>query len=71
MLEMYGTDRTLINSSADWGPSDPSTLQESVQQLKRRGRSEADALEVFYNNPCRFLGQNPKFKHKPIRIVEE
>ena len=71
MLEMYGTDRTLINSSADWGPSDPFTLQECVQQFKRRGRSEADALEVFYNNPCRFLGQNPKFKHKPIRIVED
>jgi hypothetical protein len=20
---------------------------------------------VFYDNPCRFLGQCPKFKHKP------
>ena len=71
MLEMYGTDRTLINSSADWGPSDPFTLQECIAQFKKRGRTEAQALEIFYNNPCRFLGQNPKFKHKPIKIVEE
>jgi hypothetical protein len=23
---------------------------------------------VFHNNPCRFLGQNPKFDIRPIRI---
>jgi hypothetical protein len=23
---------------------------------------------VFHNNPCRFLGQNPKFDIQPIRV---
>ena len=27
MLELYGHERILVNSSADWGPSDPFTLQ--------------------------------------------
>jgi len=71
MLEMYGWDRMLINSSADWGPSDPFTLQEAVLEFRRRGHSLQEATEIFFNNPARYLGQNPKFKFKPIRIEEE
>ena len=71
MLEKYGTDRTLINSSADWGPSDPFTLQECAQEFRLRGHSMQEAVEVFYNNPARFLGQNPKFDIRPVRIEEK
>lgn len=70
MLETYGWDRMLINSSADWGPSDPFTLQEAVLEFRRRGHSIQEATEIFFNNPCRYLGQNPKFKFKPIKIEE-
>jgi len=69
LLEKYGTDRLLVNSSADWGPSDPFTLQECVMEYRRRGHSLQDAIEVFHNNPCRFLGQNPKFDLKPISVT--
>jgi len=68
MLEKYGIERTMINSSADWGPSDPFTLQECVLEFRRRGHSLQEALEVFHNNPARFLGQNPKFTIRPIRV---
>jgi len=68
MLETYGTERILVNSSADWGPSDPFTLQECILEFRRRGHSLQEAVEVFHNNPVRFLGQNPKFDIKPIRV---
>lgn len=68
MIERYGTDRILINSSADWGPSDPFTLQECILEYRRRGYGIRDAIELFHNNPCRFLGQNPKFDINPIRL---
>ncbi|MBM4091171.1 MAG: metal-dependent hydrolase [Planctomycetes bacterium] len=68
MLERYGTERILVNSSADWGPSDPFTLQQCVLEYRLRGHSLQEAIEVFHNNPCRFLGQNPKFTIKPIRV---
>jgi|TARA_B110000093_G_scaffold183298_1_gene233381 predicted metal-dependent TIM-barrel fold hydrolase len=71
ILERYGTDRLLVNSSADWGPSDPFTLQQCVVEYRRRGHSLQQAIEVFHNNPCRFLGQNPKWDIKPIRIEVE
>ncbi|MEN0111042.1 MAG: TatD family hydrolase [Planctomycetota bacterium] len=68
LLERYATERVLVNSSADWGPSDPFTLQECVLEYRRRGHSLQAAIEVFHNNPCRFLGQNPKFDLAPIRV---
>ncbi len=71
MLELYGQERILVNSSADWGPSDPFTLQECILEYRRRGHALQEAIEVFHNNPCRFLGQNPKFDISPIRIETE
>ncbi|HUT89628.1 MAG TPA: TatD family hydrolase [Thermoguttaceae bacterium] len=73
LLETYGMERTLVNSSADWGPSDPFTLQECILDFRRRGHSLQEAVEVFHNNPARYLGQNPKFDIKPIRVetIEE
>jgi predicted metal-dependent TIM-barrel fold hydrolase len=68
ILERYGPERLLVNSSADWGPSDPFTLQQCVLEFRRRGHSLQEAVDVFHNNPARFLGQNPKFDIKPIRI---
>ncbi len=69
MVERYGWERTLVNSSADWGPSDPFTLHECILEYRRRGHSLQEAIELFHNNPARFLGQNPKFDIRPV-VVE-
>ncbi|HEX2972185.1 MAG TPA: TatD family hydrolase [Tepidisphaeraceae bacterium] len=71
VLERYGTERIMVNSSADWGPSTPFTLFDCIMEYRRRGHSEQEATEVFHNNPARFLGQCPKFDIRPIRIVQE
>lgn len=71
ILEIYGTERLMVNSSADWGPSDPFTLQECILECKMRGWQEQRLIEVFHNNPARFLGQCPKFTIKPIRVITE
>ncbi len=71
ILERYGPQRILVNSSADWGPSSPFTLMECIQEFKRRNHTEQECLEIFHNNPARFLGQCPKFDIRPIRIVTE
>ncbi len=68
MLERYGWERTLINSSADWGPSDPATLHECIFDFRRRGHSLQEAIEVFHNNPVRYLGQNRKFDLPLIQV---
>ena len=70
MLERYNRERILINSAADWGPTDPFTVQQAVREMKARGGTMQEAVEVFHNNPARFFGQCAKFKPKPIRVVE-
>ncbi len=70
ILEQYGRERILVNSSADWGPSDPFLLQECILEFRRRNHSLQEAIEIFHNNPCRYLGQNPKFDIKPISVEQ-
>lgn len=71
LLERYGNSRIMVNSSADWGPSNPFTLFECIMEFRRRGHSEQEALNLFHNNPAHFLGQNPKFNIRPMRVVQE
>ena len=71
MLEFYGSRRLLVNSSADWGPSSPFTLQDCAMEYRQRGHTEQELLDVFHNNPARFLGQNPKFNIRPMVIHQD
>ncbi|MDR1480352.1 MAG: TatD family hydrolase [Planctomycetaceae bacterium] len=70
MIERYGTERLLVNSSADWGPSDPMLLQQAIFECQRRGHSRNEITEIFHNNPAKYLGQSKNFPIKPIHFVE-
>lgn len=70
-VEHFGPERIMVDASGDWGPSDPGTLHEAIFEMRRRGHDEKSLETVFYNNPCYFLGQNPKFKPKPLCSREE
>jgi uncharacterized protein len=65
-METFGTRMLCVNSASDWGESSPSQLTDTCLEYRRRGHSEAEAVEVFYNNACRFFGQCAKWKIKPI-----
>jgi predicted metal-dependent TIM-barrel fold hydrolase len=67
MVEKFGPERFMIDASGDWGPSDPATLHNAIFEMRKRGHRDEDVEDLFYNNPCRFLGQCPKFKPKPTR----
>jgi uncharacterized protein len=66
ILETFGPEMIMVNSAADWGESSPSMLTDTCLEFLRRGHGENEATEIFYNNPCRFFGQSPKWKLKPI-----
>lgn len=70
ILEEFGTKMICVNSAADWGESSPSMLTDTCLEFRRRNHSEAEAIEVFYNNPCRFFEQSRKWKIKPINSPE-
>lgn len=62
ILENFGTDRMLVNSSADWGHSDPLSVPKTVQEMRRRGFSEEKIQQVVWDNPNRFFGQSGRIK---------
>lgn len=65
MIERYGPDRVLVNSSADWGPSDPLAVPAFIQAMRRRGRPESEIRRVVYDNPLKFFNQSVNFKFTP------
>ncbi len=62
MVEIYGTQRILVNSSADWGPSRPSAVPDFIAVMRRRGHSESLIRKIVYDNPLEFLRQSHHFK---------
>lgn len=61
-VEIHGTDRICINSSADWSVSDPLSIVKCANEMRRRGHPEESINKVFYDNPRTFLSQCPKFQ---------
>jgi hypothetical protein len=54
-----------VNSASDWGESSPSMLTDTCLEFLARGHGEAEAMEIFFNNPCRFFGQSGKWRIEP------
>jgi uncharacterized protein len=71
MIENYGAERLMVNAAADWGVSDPLQTHRAMLEARRRGHSIETLLRVFHNNPAMFMGQNPKFKPRPIHVTVE
>ncbi|GIW71084.1 MAG: TatD family hydrolase [Planctomycetota bacterium] len=57
ILQQYGTRRMLINSAADWGPSDPLSVPKTVREMRRRGFTDEQIAEVVWDNPHRFFAR--------------
>ncbi len=62
ILQQYGTNRMIINSSADWGVSDVLMVPKTVRELKKRGWVEALIQKVVWDNPRDFFAQSGRLK---------
>ncbi len=65
MLELYGHERIWLNSACDWGHSDPLAVPRTALEMRRRGYTPAWVDNILYQNPYKFLSQNPKFRLPP------
>ncbi|MBI4844430.1 MAG: TatD family hydrolase [Nitrospirae bacterium] len=61
-VEIFGSERICINSSADWSVSDPLATLKCANEMRRRGHTEDLINKIFYENPKAFLSQSPKFE---------
>jgi predicted metal-dependent TIM-barrel fold hydrolase len=66
ILKQYGTDRMLVNSSADWGPSDPLSVPKLAVLMRQAGFAADVVQRLVWDNPVRFFGQSGKLSEQPI-----
>ncbi|MHC5010560.1 MAG: TatD family hydrolase [Planctomycetota bacterium] len=71
LLEQYGTDRIMINSSADWGPSDPLMVPRTVMELRRRGWTDERIEKVVWCNPRDFYAQSGRLQAPTLETQAE
>lgn len=58
IFRRYGTDKTLINSAADWGVSDPLLVPKTVLAMRKAGMDEDEIEKVVWRNPIEFFAQS-------------
>ena len=61
MVEIYGPERLLVDSSSDWGPSRPSSVPDFIFAMRRRGHEESLIRRIVYENPLEFWRQSKNF----------
>lgn len=61
MVERWGSDRIMVNSSADWGPSDPTAVVEFIRAMRRRGHPDSLIQKIVHDNPLKFMRQSRNF----------
>jgi predicted metal-dependent TIM-barrel fold hydrolase len=66
VLEEWGAERTMVNSSADWGPSDPLSVPRVVLELRRRGWDDTRIERTVWETPRAFYAQSGRLKPPTI-----
>ncbi|MBE9054313.1 TatD family hydrolase [Nostocales cyanobacterium LEGE 11386] len=58
IVRHYGSDRIIVDSSADWGVSDPLAVPKTAQLMLERGISTANVKAVCYQNALTAYSQS-------------
>jgi predicted metal-dependent TIM-barrel fold hydrolase len=67
MVEVYGAERVLVNSSADWGPSRPTAVPDFILVMRRRGHGDELIRKIVHDNPLEFFNQSRNFRGERTR----
>ncbi|MEO1006259.1 MAG: TatD family hydrolase, partial [Cyanobacteria bacterium J06638_38] len=62
VVRTYGSDRIIVDSSADWGVSDPLAVPKTAQLMALRGIPEEQIKAVCYQNALMAYGQSGQIK---------
>ena len=60
----YGSDHIFIDSSADWGVSDPLAVPKTARLMLERGINAGDVDAICYGNALRAFGQSGQMKEE-------
>ncbi len=62
MVDRFGIERVLLNSSCDWEWSDPLAVPKAARLMLNTGFTRAQVRQAVWDTPYRFLAQSEKFR---------
>lgn len=62
IIRQYGSDRMIVNGSADWGVSDPLSLPKVVTRMADDGHNADTIQKIVFENAMAFYSASPKWK---------
>jgi uncharacterized protein len=62
IIHQHGSERMIVNGSADWGISDPLSLVKVVEFLASDGHGPETIQRLVFANAMAFYGQSPRWK---------
>lgn len=65
IIRKYGTERIMVHSAADWGPSDPLSVPLVAREMRKAGFSTNEIEQVTFYNAYEFFKQSPRITWKP------
>lgn len=70
VVKAYGSNRIIVNSSADWGVSDPLAVPKTASLMLKRGISKDDVVKTCYHNALEAFGKNGRMKESDWLLPE-
>ncbi len=64
IVRQYGSDRIIVDSSADWGVSDPLSVPKTASLMLERGIAAKDVEAVCYGNALAAYGKTGQMKEE-------
>ncbi|WP_372396142.1 TatD family hydrolase [Azospirillum sp. HJ39] len=69
LVQTYGAERIMVNSSADWGISDPLKVPKTVAAMEEAGISAAAIETVVWRNPIAFYAQSGRLDPAELEVT--
>lgn len=62
IIRQFGSERMIVDGSADWGISDPLSLPKVVAFMRKDGHSEETIEGIVFNNAMAFYGNSANWR---------
>ena len=66
LVKKYGSDRIIVNSSADWGVSNPLAVPFTAELMEKEGISKEEIEKIFWRNPIELFSKSGTFTAEEV-----
>ena len=66
LVKQYGSDKIIVNSSADWGVSNPLAVPQTAELMEKEGISKEEMDKIFWRNPIELFSKSGTFTQEEL-----